>query len=124
MTTIKCLQCLSEEGVHQGGPEGPVGFCMTIHSSIMEASVALRQHGGIDVFDMDDSYLAGPLHTVMTVVAKLGDNIKRRCGIDLNPRKSELYSADSAQVTDYLRDNPQCQFKMGTGGGRKGVIVS
>ena len=54
---IMAINSLSEEGVQQGDPSGPLGFCMALHRHAVWAHEQLKEVGDMSIFDMDDGYL-------------------------------------------------------------------
>lgn len=50
---------LFSEGVQQGGPLGPLLFCLTIHSMVQQL------HNELNLFYLDDGTLGGSLDVVL-----------------------------------------------------------
>jgi len=77
---------LSEEGVQQGDPLGPLCFCLTIHELLMSLSSKLA------IGFLDDCTLGGYLDTVVEDLKLIG-NEGARLGLSLNVSKCELVSS-------------------------------
>ena len=126
---ILAINALSEEGVQQGDPSGPAGFCIALHRHAVWAHQQLQEVGGMAIFDMDDGYMAGPLDKLMEVVEGFQARLKKYVGAELNPSKCELWCANNSVVESYLQQHPECQFKVGSvvkpdGAGALGVMIS
>ena len=76
---------LSEEGMQQGDPAGPVGYCMSSHPHFEWAYQQLRFVGGMVVMDMDDGYFLGPIEDIMRVVKVFQNRLQEGVGAVLNP---------------------------------------
>jgi len=78
---------LSEEGVKQGDPLGPLLFYLTIHPMVLQLQSEFR------MFYLDDGTLGGSLPDVLhdlQMVDRLGSDL----GLQLNRSKSELICGD------------------------------
>ena len=106
------IRVRSREGVQQGDPSGPAGFCMALHPCAAWAHQELRKVGGMALFDMDDGYLMGPLTDVMRVTAQFQIKLQQEVGAVLNPGKCELWGRDNSHIRSYLRSHPGCVFRL------------
>lgn len=79
---------LSQEGVQQGDPLGPLLFCLTTHSIVSSLSSELK------FFYLDDGTIGGPLDTILADFALI-EREGRSLGLVLNRQKSEFICPDS-----------------------------
>ena len=86
---------LSEEGVQQGDPLGPLCFCLTIHELLMSLSSKLA------IGFLDDCTLGGYLDTVVEDLKLIG-NEGARLGLSLNVSKCELVSSQQLSLPNSL----------------------
>ena len=122
---------LSEEGMQQGDPAGPVGYCMSSHSDFVWARDQLKAVGGTAVMDMDDGYFLGPIEDLMRVVKVFQSRLQGGVGAVLNPSKCELWChrEHRQHLRDFMAQENAGEFQMGCvslPSGRKtyGVMVS
>ena len=109
---IREIGALSREGVQQGDPAGPAGFCMTLKKCAEWDHKELCKVSGMALFDMDDGYLMGPLRDVMEVVGQFQVRLKKEVGAILNPSNCEMWGVDREQILNYLCENSDCLFKL------------
>ena len=76
---------LSQEAVQQGDPLGPLLFCLTIHSLILEMKSELK------IFYLDDGSLGGSLSEVLADLKKV-ESLAVELGLVLNSSKSVVIS--------------------------------
>ena len=111
---ILAIHSLSEEGVQQGDPSGPLGFCIALHRHAVWAHEQLQQVGGMAIFDMDDGYFMGPIDRLMEIVAEFQIRLKKYVGAILNASKCQLWCRDHKVIQTYLANHPDGQFCMGS----------
>ena len=111
---IMAIHALSEEGVQQGDPSGPAGFCIALHRHAVWAHERLRAVGGMSIFDMDDGYMMGPIEPMMQIVQEFQVRLQKHVGAVLNASKCELWCSDHSIIESYLREHPDSQFRVGS----------
>ncbi len=79
---------LSQEGVQQGDPLGPLLFCLALHRYCMQLCSSLS------VMYMDDVSIGGTLEDVQNDLQVIKD--AEILGLSLNPKKCELVCVDHA----------------------------
>ena len=106
---------LSEEGMQQGDPAGPAGFCMPIHKHAVWAHEQLQKVGGCVVMDMDDGYFLGPIETLLKVVEEFQKRLVAEVGSVLNPSKCKLWCHRQyrTHVNAVLQQGATNEFEMG-----------
>ena len=75
---------MSREGVQQGDPLGPFIYALTT------MSVTKSCQSPLNVFYLDDGFIAGPVDTVVNDYNQIMETSKS-LGLELNPSKSELF---------------------------------
>ena len=93
---------LSQEGVQQGDPLGPLLFCLTIHPMVLQLRSEFR------VFYMDDGTLGGSLPDVLEDL-QLVESSASELGLQLNRSKSELICDDVTTREAMLSEVPGLQ---------------
>merc|ERR1712167_324659 len=93
----------SEMGFQQGSGEGPAGFCMGMHSDLVDADRQLAPSGGCARAEMDDTYMLGPIEQVLPVAIRFGARLQERTGITLNLGKSAIYSLNPSRDFQFIR---------------------
>jgi len=86
---------LSQEGVQQGDPLGPLLFCLTINPMVKKLRSEFK------VFYLDDGSFGGSLQDVLHDVQKVGE-MASDLGLELNRSKSELICRDDRIREDML----------------------
>ena len=86
---------LSEEGMQQGDPAVPVGFCIALHSHAVWAHEQLQKVGGCVIMDMDDGYFLGPIEALMEVVGQFQNRMVEQVVSVLQPSKCEVWCHSS-----------------------------
>lgn len=76
---------LSQEGVQQGDPLGPLLFCLSIQNIVSKVSCPLN------VWYMDDGTIGGPADVVTENLNMINEESKK-IGLFLNEKKCEVYS--------------------------------
>lgn len=90
---------LSDEGVQQGDPLGPLLFCLTINDALKGL------HSTFVAGYLDDITLGGDIESVLRDVANLqSDAID--IGMSLNPLKSEIFSASHSTAATFASHHP------------------
>ena len=85
----------SREGVHQGDPLGPFYFCVAINACVQQFQ---DNHRDIVVSAyFDDIYLIGLPQSVSKALPELFSGLEQ-CGLQMNPRKCELFHPDAEDV--------------------------
>jgi hypothetical protein len=108
------INSLSEEGVQQGDPSGPAGFCIALHQHAVWAHEQLGEVGGMALFDMDDGYFAGPIEPMMEVVKGFQERLKKHVGEVLNLSKCQLWNKDPTVAGVYIpTGSPPIGFQTG-----------
>ena len=74
---------LSQEGVQQGDPLGPLLFCLAIHPLI------LRLQSELSIFYLDDGLIGGSVDDILHDI-NLVQEVAEGLGLHLNLQKSEL----------------------------------
>ena len=130
-TKIFGIDRLSEEGMQQGDPAGPVGYCISSHGHFLWAHEQLQVVGGCVTMDMDDGYFYGPIETLIPVVLEFQRRLERDVGARLNPSKCEMWCHREHRQTvrDYMQSHEVEDFEMGCvslakGGKAYGVMMS
>jgi hypothetical protein len=82
---------ISEEGIQQGDPLGPLEFCIVIQPLLQSLKSSLR------IGFLDDLTLGGHEATVANDVVKLAEEC-RRLGLELNPTKCEIIGLTQSEV--------------------------
>jgi hypothetical protein len=87
------FRILSQEGIQQGDPLGPLLFCNSIHPLLQSLDSLLK------LGYLDDLTVAGPEETVATDVSRV-IQIGGSMGLQLNVSKCELICAIDSIITD------------------------
>jgi hypothetical protein len=88
---------ISQEGVQQGDPLGPLGFCLAIHSLIMSCKSDLK------IAYMDDVTLGGPATVVAADVVMIKEAGAPQ-GLFLNDTKCEAITSNGQTTIDPLHE--------------------
>ena len=95
-----CVNILqSAEGVQQGGPLGPLLFCLAIHPT------ACKLKSEYKLFYLDDGTMGGSLPTILHDL-RLVESMALDVGLELNCHKSELTRDDQASREAMLVEVP------------------
>ncbi len=90
---------LSQEGVQQGDPLGPLLFCVTIHSLVQDLRSEFK------VFYLDDGTLCGSLPDVLEDLKRV-ESLASDLGLMLNRCKSKVVCNDPPTLDAFLADAP------------------
>ena len=90
---------MSEEGVQQGDPLGPLLFCLTIHPMVQQLKSEFR------VFYLDDGTVGGSMQDVLGDL-DLVERMAPDLGLQLNRSKSELICDDQSVSEAMLLEAP------------------
>ena len=94
---------LSEEGVQQGDPLGPLLFCLTLHPLLSQLQSELK------IFYLDDGTFGGSTESVLHDLHYL-ESGAAELGLHLNQSKSELICDDMFSRNVMLDDAPSLRY--------------
>ena len=94
---------LSEEGVQQGDPLGPLLFCLTLHPLLSQLQSELK------IFYLDDGTVGGSTESVLHDLHFLESGVAE-LGLQLNQSKSELICDDMFVRKVMLDEAPSLSF--------------
>jgi hypothetical protein len=122
---IEGIRTRSAEGLRQGAPIASVAFCATIQPDIRWAREQLKATGGVVFFDMDDGYAIGKQAVTFRIAKELASRLEHRCGIEMQPTKSEAYRRDGNALERFLQEHQEYQYRTGRDReGNRGIKVA
>ena len=90
------------EGVQQGGPLGPLLFCLTIYQIQSQLQSELR------LFNLDDCTIGGSLEQILHDLDVIEDE-SRGLGLSLNQRKSDIICSDPPTCSSLVSIMPDAK---------------
>jgi hypothetical protein len=82
------------EGGAQGSPDAGAAFSVGLQPSLVRLDRACRAGGGCAFGGADDLYPTGPPHIVIPALLEFQREVKERCGLTLNMKKTKVFSWD------------------------------
>ena len=92
------------EGHSQGDPEASSCFCIAWHQDVIELDRTLSGVGGMARFGNDDGYAIGPAQILFPAVAKFAHDIQHKHLLQLQVRKTEIFSWSGTLPPEAPRD--------------------
>ena len=81
-----------EDGERQGDSEAPAYFAVAIQKDVRQLDVSVSTQGGAALFGNDDGYVVAPLEEAKAAMGIFKQELKDRCGLELQEDKTELFS--------------------------------